>query len=60
MPVVAIVDDTDSSLWSSAYRKRPRRRRYCNRLPAAVAGLGLCIWRVRLLGFASWKQFSRS
>ena len=29
------------------------------RLWLAVAGLGFCIWRVRLLGCASWKQFSR-
>ena len=27
------------------------------RLWLAVAGLGFCIWRVRLLGFASWKQY---
>ena len=28
------------------------------RLWLAVARLGFCIWRVRLLGCASWKQFS--
>ena len=29
------------------------------RLWLAVAGFGLGMWRVRLLGCASWKQFSR-
>ena len=29
------------------------------RLWLAVAGFGLGIWRVKLLGCASWKQFSR-
>ena len=29
------------------------------RLWLAVSGFGVGIWRVRLLGCASWKQFSR-
>ena len=54
--LLATVDDTISvqplkqthgfSLWSSAYRQRPRRRRYCFRLPAAPSRAPLlrCRW----------------
>ena len=65
----ATVDDTDSvqplkqthgfSLWSSAYRWGPRRRRCCNRLPAAPsrAPLVRCRWWLQPLSLTREASF---